>query len=1133
MLRMSSYAGQSLNPATFICTPCRLLLARRAAVAATTTPLATFTPRLLNHHRLRTYSVKGAHSTTDAAPSKPLPPTAPKKKKKKRKVIAKPAAPKLDDSKRSDTDVAMIQEALNKIKSVIYGGLKTSEAAASPTKTKEQRQQPEKPKPKSKTARRRINQRKLKGAPQKKSKSPEPEGISEPDKQEEKAKLATLAEKLGGKLGNVQKLAPGQQKQLKVELNNQNGEAAALGAFLAAQHGQTGKDTPQSTGPDKDRPKVTPKPAKSESAEAGVASKATKQRVPEKKKAPEKTKVSPLLAHLNQPEEDGKPSARKQKQHKIVPDIVAVHAKELGLTPIEREHPPVPGLSYGLDRVLFNPGVYHLQDPRSRVYNFDPYLAGIMPVKEFDFDALKQYVTSSKDTTLIGVAAEHKKKYAGSTSSMTSMLAHFHYLLSSWRPINTDNLTRAFPVESTNFTLIQRCPAAIFLHWKDGTYAIDADKEFDSANVLSMLGKSMEKLLTLPKEDFEKYRRVNSSQLTEEERNADEAYHYTTMGDFMMRSQLDAHDPRVPGTGMFDLKTRAVVSIRMDAKDYQKGVGYEIRRRFGQWESYEREYYDMIRSAFLKYSLQVRMGRMDGIFVAFHNTQRIFGFQYIPLSEMDQALHGTGDTTLGNQEFKFSLHLLNKLLDKATQKWPERSLRLHFETRPSATPFMYVFATPVTKEQIDEVQNKNKAEVERFERELMGIMREEDRVDKNASSLAKEDVRDDEEDQAEEQEDGEEETSLDVWEDMRAKVEESLENDELGADFVRDVMEDALEASGLLQTGSHDEKESYLDAIMEVITIGSEVNRGDKGENTTDGQITIGENGHVEERSGEDKPVAESATRESESLGEGERQEKSKDVYESDGKDQGVLSEASGDSDEPSLKDLIIRLATKSRDNPLQSGLPHADLSSDEQRLRKFEHILYQMVERTHELKSAATDKTSIDDKETSSAPTAAETTRSPESQEDEETIVGPEDAAETTLDKVNPDREVLGMILTLRNKVNGQYVTRPDDLKKSSNWTVEYAIEELPEERAKTLYESCLARRHKELAGIKQRKEYDNRFRENLEKLSDAGRKFRQKEVEKAKTRPVYVYGIDKPLKWEEVFSDTGEPMAENQVGK
>lgn len=295
-----------------------------------------------------------------------------------------------------------------------------------------------------------------------------------------------------------------------------------------------------------------------------------------------------------------------------------------------------------------------------------------MPVSEFDFNALKEYITSSRDESLKELAQAHGKRYVGSSSSMTGALAHFHFLLSQWREINASMLSRSFPDKLRSFTKLQRAPSAIFLRWKNGTYAIDADKEFDSANVLMMLGKSMEKLLTLKTEEFERYRVSNSDQISSEERNAPESFHYSTMGDFLMRSQLDAHDPRLPGTGMFDLKTRAVVSIRMDTKKYEEGVGYQIKDRQGDFESFEREYFDMIRAAFLKYSLQVRMGRMDGIFVAFHNTERIFGFQYISLPEMDASLHGQYDTSIGDQEFKLSLDLLNKILDKATKRFPEQ-----------------------------------------------------------------------------------------------------------------------------------------------------------------------------------------------------------------------------------------------------------------------------------------------------------------------------------------------------------------------------------------------------------------------------------------------------------------------------
>ncbi|KAL4926479.1 Pet127 family protein [Aspergillus undulatus] len=402
------------------------------------------------------------------------------------------------------------------------------------------------------------------------------------------------------------------------------------------------------------------------------------------------------------------------------------------------ETPPVPELSYGLDRVLFNPGVYHLQDPRSRVFNFDPYLGTIMPVTEFDFASLKDYITSSKDTTLRDIAAKHRKKYVGSSSSMTGVLSHFHYLLSQWRPINVQNLSQGFPDNLKTFTALLRAPAAVILRYQDGTYAIDADKEFDSANILMNLGKSMEKLLTLPKEEFERYRRSAENKITpEEEALVPESYHYSTQGDFLMRSQLDAYDPRLPGTGMFDLKTRAVVSIRMDARNFEKGLGYQIKSLFGEFESYEREYYDMIRAAFLKYSLQVRMGRMDGIFVAFHNVERIFGFQYISLPEMDLALHGQRETVLGHAEFRFSLKLWNKILNKATAKYPKRSLRFHFETRLSkdGTTYMNIFYEPVTDEQIEAIQNKNKADIDAYQQQILALEPKED-GQKNTSTLS-------------------------------------------------------------------------------------------------------------------------------------------------------------------------------------------------------------------------------------------------------------------------------------------------------------------------------------------------------------------------------------------------------------
>lgn len=484
-------------------------------------------------------------------------------------------------------------------------------------------------------------------------------------------------------------------------------------------------------------------------------------------------------------------------------EIETVKADSLNLIPVDAGSLDVPKLAYGLERVLFNPGVYQLQDPRTRVFNFDPYLQTIMPVDDFDFNALKQYVTSSKDTVLLGKAAAEKKKYTGSTSSMTSALSHFHFLLSQWRLINVGNLSKMFPVSYHTFTAMQRAPVSIFLRWRDGTYAIDADKQFDSASVLSMLGKSMEKLLTLPTEHFEKYRKGRSDELSEEERNDPEEFHYTTMGDFLMRSQLDAYDARLPGTGMFDLKTRAVISIRMDPEAYEESRGYQIRSRHGEWESFEREYYDMIRSAFLKYSLQVRMGRMDGIFVAFHNTERIFGFQYISLEEMDYALHGTDDKRLGDNEFKLSLDLLNRVLDRATTKYPEKSLRIHFETRDAVTPFMYIFAEPVDEKQIEQIQETNRDKVEEFERQVLGLETGQPTEDQRKAE----------------------------WDALRAHVEQTMEQDEHG---VQQVTDDADDVDAMSEEERHE-----ISAIVSSNAVPEEndVEENDESEGIVDEEV--------------------------------------------------------------------------------------------------------------------------------------------------------------------------------------------------------------------------------------------------------------------------------------------------------
>ncbi|CAK7245250.1 MAG: hypothetical protein STHCBS139747_006823 [Sporothrix thermara] len=884
--------------------------------------------------------------------------------------------------------------------------------------------------------------------------------------------------------------------------------------------------------------------------------------------------------------------------------VNTVESHDLQLQPVDENMRPVPRLHYGLDRALFNPGVYHLQDPRSRVFNFDPYLASIMPLQEFDFNALKQYVTSSKDSTLISMARKYNMKYSGSTSSMTSLLSHFHFLLSSWRPINVAHTTRSFTPESMNYTRIMRGPAATFLHYKDGTYAIDADKEFDSANILSMLGKSMEKLLTLSKEDFEKYRVTRSHELTEEERNDPESFHYTTFGDFMMRSQLDAYDARLPGTGMFDLKTRAVVSIRMDAQDFQRGLGYEIRNRFGQWESFEREYFDMIRSAFLKYSLQVRMGRMDGIYVAFHNTQRIFGFQYISINEMDLALHGTEDTTLGDREFMLSLRLLNSVLDKATERFPGRSLRLHIETRPSvAAPFMYVFATPVTPEEIAEVQDASKESVEAFERNILGMTsgansansESDDLADAAADDSADVDMETrgydkDNELDLDYDEDGD---SVDVWETMRQRVEETMENEAQGIETVRDTIEDALEQSGLLRGQPPEETRAYVDALLEAITRTDTEAVAEtilKGQGTADAEVEAELEGSTDPESTSNASDTEAETKTVESAAASDdsfnaapssdtdasspEYDLSKSVideddgnnYVVDSDDSSKTAEASGSrpvvaqsTGALSLKDLIIKLAAK-----IEAAKARDDAGSTITTTGSIESSEEQSTDTDSTSDSAASSETSISSYYNSNIAEIVEDapknkrferilsalmasskegklgTKSTTGSSSGAVASSASSTAAAAGSTAEPTQELLGMIVTIRNKVNGRYVTRPTSLAKSDTWTVEYAVEEIQDKRAQGLYE-MLKKRRKELLsregkdggsvkddkseGEDKRKKpspkaaFNREFMEKLYAMSARGRRFRRAEDDAMRDKPIHVYGIDDKIAWKDVF--------------
>lgn len=838
-------------------------------------------------------------------------------------------------------------------------------------------------------------------------------------------------------------------------------------------------------------------------------------------KLPETPEISAPPTHAPKKDKQNRPKQKAKRRSKKDSElgVKRLRPKALQLTPIkeEEEDIKVPHLSYGLDKVLFNSGVYQIQDQRSKVYNFDPYLTSIMPIDQFDFDALKAYITSSKDSKLRAISAKHEKKYCGSTSSMTALLSHFHFLISQWREPNFGHLSKELKIESRNFTALSRAPAAAYARLKDGVYAIDADKEYDRENVLSMLGKSMEKLLTLPKEDYEKYRVSRSHLLTEEERNADEAYHYTTLGDFMMRSQLDAYDPRLPGTGVFDLKTRAVLTIRMDVHDYEKRRGYELTQRFGQFASFEREYHDMIRAAFLKYSLQVRMGRMDGIFVAFHNTQRIFGFQYIPLEEMDNSLHGTERRELGDQEFKVSLKILNDLLDRATKKFPGRSLRLVAEARQAKVPFLYFFAEPVSDEEMKESDEASTESTMKLAEEII----DQSQRDREVLELTeKEHEQEQEQEQEQEVESTVEDSEKpidegvvkvdDAWRALMGKVEETIENESLGKDFIKESLHDALEEVDFLSDSTAKEYEQDLDALVESLADAfivpretreaSETNVVDEDSNSNNGSPSVETD--PKHNSPPSEPVVEVASEDDAPTTPVSKGEVSAEV-------EAGSSPVGETSKSETLRNLIIQVTKGIEDKKVEE-------------LGKFERMLAEFAAKT---KQATTkpDDNAMDEKESSTQPPAdtvpskvdeVEGDEAPQPLEEE---TQPSDELEFNY---TPPKDVLGMYVTVRNYQNRRPVDRPEiGNEKRFSWVVEYSIQELEDSEARRIYAQSRKRRFVQFDNIRKKKDsgYQQHFQSIMLRLSKEGARFRQAFENEQKGKDLLVAWDKKPIPNEE----------------
>lgn len=422
----------------------------------------------------------------------------------------------------------------------------------------------------------------------------------------------------------------------------------------------------------------------------------------------------------------------------------------------------IPQLAHNLDKVLFSPGVHFLQDPRTKIFNFTKYLERIRPYEDYDPSKFPGFVSASKDETLLKEAIAQNKTYYSSTSSMTLTLIQFYLLLNNYTSHPNSEHRFNFPAFSRNATELPLClivePKGVSEHGKT-IYSVTSDKSTDIEILLLALGHCLEALLTTEENEFAHYLIKTPGETSSEDTENDSAsttaesktdtdkavniYNYSSYKGFLMRSQLDCYDSRLPGNGTFDLKTRAACAIRYDQHPDSAKTNYRISKLFGNIESFEREYNDLIKTGgLLKYGLQARIGQMDGIFVAYHNVNSFSGFQYLPLSEIDKVFYSDQNVEyqiqnyytpqeivandkiasyVAESQFKVSLTIWEDVMkivneDLRGTEYEKMPYRLIFKrmtttkrsrgkVQHSPESFMRVFAVPLTPEKLAKLQN--------------------------------------------------------------------------------------------------------------------------------------------------------------------------------------------------------------------------------------------------------------------------------------------------------------------------------------------------------------------------------------------------------------------------------------------
>ena len=399
---------------------------------------------------------------------------------------------------------------------------------------------------------------------------------------------------------------------------------------------------------------------------------------------------------------------------------------------------------------------------------------------------------------------------------------------------------------------------------------------------------------------------------------------------------------------------------------------------------------------------------------------------------------------------------------------------------------MYIFAEPVTEEQVQALQSRNDAKIEEFERDILGL----NRPSSESDEVEKED---------------------DNWADIQANVQEAMDKDERSLDTDNIQAEQNASTDDEAETHAISQGDTAFgesgDNLSPLVSEDADVEQDEENEEEDEegngqaetaatkleGEETIMDDGEeeIEEEGEEEQNKLRNNVKENEA-------ERNQETFVKDDNEQETIIEATTNSKEGLYEQ--VKVGEVLLDRPVMD--PNSQV----------EAVHENTDEEAHSRGPENVDNDGV-------LPTNGLSQPSIESRREFETH-----ADSRFLNLIDREKEsvkllevpnILAMTLTVRNKVNKSYVLRPENLKPADDWSIEYSLAEVPQQdRAWSLYNACQLRRKRKLEDEPQEDENASTdfYVERLRALSRKGKAWRKQKDREDERSPKIVLGQSSP---------------------